>query len=108
MIEYIEKRHVIDELMDYASKWFAYDPYNKIVARIFQDIELIIKGIPSTDVINPKHGEWIESRYVDEEWVSHRADFYKCSICGKRVNLFQMRSYRFCPNCGADMQKESE
>ena len=57
------------------------------------------------DKADRPQGEWIEeSRYDDEEWISHRADFYKCSICGKRVNLFQMRSYRFCPNCGAKMK----
>lgn len=50
MIEYIKKQDVIDELMDYASRWFAYDPYNKIVAIIFQDVELTIKGIPSTEL----------------------------------------------------------
>lgn len=49
-------------------------------------------------------GEWIEGRYVDPEWISPTADFYKCSICGKIVNLFQMRSYSFCPNCGARMK----
>ena len=44
------------------------------------------------------------------KWMSPTADsyitanFYKCSICGKIVNLFQMRSYNFCPNCGARMK----
>ena len=47
-------------------------------------------------------GEWMPFR--SEEWISPIADFYKCSICGKRVNLLQMRSYNFCPNCGAHMK----
>ena len=61
-----------------------------------------VQALPSAD--RPQ-GEWIEeSRHEDSEWLSPMADFYKCSICGKRVNLFQMRSYRFCPNCGARMK----
>lgn len=98
MIEYIEKRDVIDELMDYASRWFAYDPYNKMVARIFQDIEFIIKGIPSTDAIEPKRGEWIDrSGGIEGVW-------NYCSVCGEQA----IDLYDFCPNCGADMRKESE
>lgn len=49
-------------------------------------------------------GEWIGCRHEDSEWLSPMADFYKCSICGKIVNLLQMRSYKFCPNCGARMK----
>ena len=49
-------------------------------------------------------GEWIGCRHEDSEWLSPMADFYKCSICGKIVNLLQMRSYNYCPNCGARMK----
>ena len=47
-------------------------------------------------------GEWMP--FSTAEWISPVADFYKCSICGKRVNLFQMRNYNYCPNCGARMR----
>ena len=60
-------------------------------------------GVESNEADRPQ-GEWIGCRHEDSEWLSPMADFYKCSICGKRVNLFQMRSYRFCPNCGARMK----
>lgn len=53
-------------------------------------------------------GEWIGCRHEDSEWLSPMADFYKCSICGKIVNLLQMRSYNFCPNCGSRMSKGAD
>lgn len=51
-------------------------------------------------------GEWVPSESA--EWISPIPDFYKCSICGKRVNLFQMHTYKFCPNCGAEMKVANE
>ena len=60
-----------------------------------------VETMPSAD--RPQ-GEWIGCRHEDSEWLSPMADFYKCSICGKIVNLLQMRSYNFCPNCGARMK----
>lgn len=66
---------------------------------------LNIKDIPSAD--RPQ-GEWIGCRHEDSEWLSPMADFYKCSICGKIVNLLQMRSYNFCPNCGSRMSKGAD
>ena len=61
-----------------------------------------IKAIPSAD--RPQ-GEWIACKHGDAEWISPIADFYKCSICDKIVNLFQMRSYKYCPNCGCQMKE---
>lgn len=91
----IYREDAINELMDYASKWFAYDPYNKIVAGIFQDVELTIKGIPSANVIEPKRGEWLERNSGFIEWI-------RCSACNYRI--YQGTKTNFCPNCGANMR----
>lgn len=70
-----------------------------------QDIYEALEALPSAD--RPQ-GEWIGCRHEDSEWLSPMADFYKCSICGKIVNLLQMRSYNFCPNCGSRMSKGAD
>lgn len=63
-----------------------------------------IRKIPSID-IEPKRGEWIDM-----------GDFEQCSVC-KGTHLKEFQSYYgkttwiktpYCPNCGADMRKESE
>ena len=51
-------------------------------------------AIKNADLIERKHGEWIES---DFGW--------KCSICGNTSVMWQ-RTYNFCPNCGAYMRGE--
>ena len=60
----------------------------------FAEIRRVLKALPSAD--RPQ-GEWIKRKVEG-------ADFYACSICGKIVNLLQMHSYNFCPNCGARMK----
>lgn len=76
------------------------DPLN-----VLTEVRDRIEAIPSAD--RPQ-GEWIGCRHEDSEWLSPMADFYKCSICGKIVNLLQMRSYNFCPNCGSRMSKGAD
>ena len=57
----------------------------------------ILKGAPSIDIV-PKRGEWINTA---EPYMS---DNIVCSVCGYN----SICEYNFCPNCGADMRKESE
>lgn len=63
----------------------------------------VVKNIINRpQMVSRPQGEWILPSTA--EWVSFsKANFYKCSICGKRVNLLQMRNYNYCPNCGARM-----
>jgi len=56
------------------------------------DIHSRITSIPSADVVEVKHGKWIEN---DDEYNHH-----KCSICGE----ISCCTGNYCPNCGADMR----
>ena len=45
------------------------------------------------------HGEWVCKGAVGNgTW---------CSVCDTNIKLFPNK-YSFCPNCGADMRKESD
>lgn len=62
-----------------------------------------IEDAPSID-IEPKRGEWIT--VFDDR---HRLlKVLKCNLCGAKNHFFVEDERNFCPNCGADMRKESE
>ena len=60
-----------------------------------------IKNIPSADVVEVRHGEWIEQ----EDGFGDT--YYDCSCCGESFCLIEGtptdNMYNFCPNCGARM-----
>ena len=82
-----------------------YIDADALIARAFQDsermyLESVVKHTPSID-IEPKRGEWVNAR----DGVS---DHVKCTNCFRTYYLGIVENYNFCPNCGADMRKESE
>lgn len=55
-------------------------------------------AIPAADVVEVKHGRWIDER--QEGLSSFSAE---CSLCGKRILAYF--HYYYCPNCGAKMDE---
>ena len=60
----------------------------------------------TVDVPDKKIGKWLERQVFDgkviEEWQTA-----KCSVCGKYHTtpyLYYFDCYKFCPNCGAQME----
>lgn len=52
--------------------------------------------------VEVKHGKWQEERWCDNFQ-------HICSICHKTVRVHpQSVAYKYCPYCGARMDKESE
>ena len=67
----------------------------------FRSVNRAIDAIPT---IEPKRGDWklfYESKDGD--------NVYKCSYC-RFITVIPdgIKLFSFCPNCGADMRKESE
>lgn len=54
----------------------------------------------AADVAPVVHGEWVGSN--NEEICLT----VKCSVCGMSQPLWAKRDYKFCPDCGAKMDKE--
>lgn len=62
--------------------------------------EMILATVPTADVRENVRGEWIVKK-----------DIINCSVC-KRCSWSKsyedlVRSFNFCPNCGADMMSKS-
>lgn len=62
------------------------------------DVGMMIEDAPTADVVEVKHGEWLEGD-SDVGW-----ELVRCSLCGKEQSLFQDEEKpSYCPRCGAKM-----
>ena len=57
---------------------------------------------PAADVEPVVRGEW--ERFEEQEFFTIY-DGLKCSICGSKYNPESAKNYKFCPNCGAHMER---
>lgn len=60
----------------------------------------VVRDFPAADVAPVVHGRWVRGN--NEEICLN----VKCSVCGMSQPLWAKRDYKFCPDCGAKMDKE--
>lgn len=71
-----------------------------------------INQIPAANVEPVRHAQWIPGREIartmlgDETLAVEYSDFH-CSSCGQKYKEYVL-IYKYCPNCGAKMEKEEE
>lgn len=58
-------------------------------------VKAAIEDVPAADVVEVKHGEWKK--------VSEKSPRYVCTSCN---HLYNNKEYKYCPNCGANMDGE--
>lgn len=103
--DYILRRDALFELNSYVS---GNDPTLIIAYRV--DLCEIIEKIPTADVVEVKHGKWIQTKDGD----------FACSLCGyivkgKPMNyppdgqmMLRTKGHRYCGDCGAKMGVEDD
>ena len=84
MSDYISRDDALNALREY--------PVTKL--------KTVIRRLPSADVAPIRHGRWINC-----EWVESGFKFVRCSEC--KHDDMNSRMYKYCPNCGAKMDKEN-
>ena len=89
--DYIHKEEVSKWLKQYGQD-VLHGKYKFSLMYIWKNL----MGLPSADVVEVKHGEWI----------SECEPHYECSECHHWFHLYQFMNY--CPNCGAKMDGERE
>lgn len=97
MAEYLEREATI-ELYCQKCKGY-YD--GRCVYRGVCDVK-VLEIAPAADVQPIRHGHW-ENEYLDGDiW------WAKCSDCKEETHsrYGRVSTYRYCPNCGADMQNK--
>lgn len=85
MVEYIERERLVKHYENCIDEV-------KNTNGITEDFEICLKALKAqtvADVVEVKHGHWIEDN-----------EFFRCSECGL---LTDFRLSNFCPNCGAKM-----
>lgn len=58
-----------------------------------------IEMLPAADVVEVRHGEWI-LRHVGA------GHYWECSVCHENPCIYVTKNTKYCPNCGAKMNKE--
>lgn len=63
-----------------------------------------IRNIPSADVVEVKHGEWLPDVFAKDARTGYEYLALKCSVCGYGC----LSRNNFCPNCGANMLSDAK
>lgn len=78
----------------------AKEIYAKQIENTYKQIE----SVPSADVVERKHGKWIEH---EDGWGN---TYYDCSACGESWATIEgtpmQNGMNYCPNCGASMRQQ--
>lgn len=105
MAEYIKK----SDVLAYPIRRDNYDKVNGNEHFIngVESIMEYVEGLPAADVEEVRHGQWIseacESVSKRKRLIKYRV--HSCSLCGRSNGRIKKR---YCPNCGARMDKEAE
>ena len=77
-----------------------------VAANLFQYANAVTNMIgdaPTIEAEPVRHGYWENANGRPKTYIR------KCSVCGKEAYFCGRGcSYKFCPNCGADMRGESD
>ncbi len=95
MAEYFERKALIERFKELGLG------ENSFMERIFADgVYSVLESFPSADVAPTVHGKWLDNERNGYGWA------FLCSNCGW-VDGFPFNDrYKYCPHCGAKMDKE--
>lgn len=65
---------------------------------------LEVKTMPAADVVEVRHGRWIDKTWTTEDdWSCYNHHVVICSVCNKQFDYIINEKSNYCPNCGAKM-----
>ena len=106
MTEYIE-RAAVHELVKSIPHYqmFNYDRTESRRGISPDDVDFGVDKIPAADVVEVRHGRWGEYESFP---LTPSLNGHPCSECGMRFSTSAIPVMKYCPNCGARMDKEDE
>ena len=118
MAEYIEREAMIDEIE--GTTWYHISCQKNLVEgaaceadALYKatDIYNVIKSAPTADVVEVRHGKWVETQ-EPLGWCD--VDCAECSVCHESWIIDEDSSiddykcmWHYCPNCGAKMDGDT-
>ena len=100
MVEYIERNALIAEFKRLTLG------ENSLVERLFADgVYAVIETFPAADVVEVRHGRWGEYESFP---LTSSLNGHPCSECGMHFSTLAIPVMKYCPNCGARMDKEDD
>ena len=118
MAEYIEREAVIDEIE--GTTWYHISCQKNLVEgaaceadALYKatDIYNVIKSAPTADVVEVRHGKWVETQ---EPLGWRDVDCAECSVCHENWIIDEDSSiddyecmWHYCPHCGAKMDGDT-
>ena len=102
MAKYIDIDHEIQEMQQVIEiRKNSHTFENDIAAYAFKSIIEKFQSLPPADVAPVVHAKWIERWHENKHVIGDMA----CSACGAQMLL---TFPKFCPNCGAKMDKKEK
>ena len=106
MDEYIEKRKVVNLLIELENEFQQFKPFKGFEHAMYRKLceaEIAIEKLPAADVVPVVHARWI---YVEETLATSNG--YCCSACRRPRWLSPdvPEVFKYCPKCGAKMDGE--
>ena len=96
MKEYIERAVAVKKFENYRRD--CEEENDERAAQIFEDCVSELMAISAADVAEVRHGRWVR-----DKWPSGTHKMI-CSECSE----WSSKKSRYCPSCGARMDKEDE
>ena len=62
-----------------------------------------IESLEPADVAPVVHGHW---EYIDDTYCGFEDTDVRCSVCKTTTNIKRFRKTKWCPDCGAKMDRE--
>lgn len=90
--EYIEREALIEEINSLSVTLSGKELFGELAKH---SVEQKINEQPTADVVPVVHGEWKQ--------VSEKYPRFVCTHC---EGLFNNKGYKYCPNCGAKMDRK--
>ena len=78
-----------------------------VVMYMCEHFKKFAEKLPSADVRENVHGAWKLYGWPTEAQRLNCTEIYACSNCKYKVSSVHAIIFNFCPNCGCQMNKES-